>query len=79
MATVCVLPGSVAEGIATLPDGQTKQLSVEHPTGEFTVEIEVTASGDKIQVSRCSLVRTGRARLSGHVYVPRHVWNGTTK
>jgi 4-oxalomesaconate tautomerase len=79
VATACALPGSVAEGIATLPDGPTKQISVEHPTGEFTVEIEVVASGNRIRVSRSSLVRTARALFSGHVYVPQHVWDGTTK
>jgi 4-oxalomesaconate tautomerase len=37
VATACVIPGSVAEGIAQVGPGDTQSLSVEHPTGEFTV------------------------------------------
>ena len=40
VATACVLDGSITQGIAVLP-GNIKKVSVEHPTGEFSVEIEV--------------------------------------
>ncbi len=41
LATAAVLPGSVADGVAVLPAGHRKAVSVEHPTGEFTVELEL--------------------------------------
>ena len=41
VATACILPGSVTQGIATVPDGAVKRMSVEHPTGEFSVTLEV--------------------------------------
>ena len=41
LATAAVLPGSVADGVAALPPGHRKAVSVEHPTGEFTVELEL--------------------------------------
>ena len=37
VATACIWPGSVADGIATVPSGTTKKLSVEHPTGDRSV------------------------------------------
>ena len=43
IATVCLLPGSVAEGIATVGDGDEQLLSIEHPTGEFEVYLDARA------------------------------------
>lgn len=39
-ATACLLPGSVADGIAVLPKDTRLGYSVEHPTGEFTDQLE---------------------------------------
>jgi 4-oxalomesaconate tautomerase len=76
VATAAAMPGSIAAGIATVPSGSTKRLSVEHPGGEFTVEIEVHESSAGIEVVRSSLVRTARTLATGHVFVPQHVWRG---
>jgi 4-oxalomesaconate tautomerase len=40
VGTACVLPGSVATGLVSVPEGAVKRLSVEHPTGELSVELE---------------------------------------
>jgi len=37
VATAASMPGSVAAGMVTVPSGSVKRLSVEHPSGEFTV------------------------------------------
>jgi 4-oxalomesaconate tautomerase len=76
VATAASMPGSIAAGIAEVPDGSVKRVSVEHPTGEFTVEIEVRHSGDGIDVVRSSLVRTARTIMTGQVFVPHRVWSG---
>jgi 4-oxalomesaconate tautomerase len=60
VATAASMPGSIAAGMATMPSGAVKRLSVEHPSGEFTVEIEVHESGAGVEVVRASLVRTAR-------------------
>ena len=75
VATAACLPGSVADGIASVPSGTVKRLSVEHPSGEFTVEIMVRETGSGLEVVRSSLVRTARALFTGHVFVPRHIWD----
>ncbi len=77
LATACVLPGSVADGVATLPAGNVKRISVEHPTGEFTVEIEVDAQ-DPHKVVRAALLRTARLIMRGEVLIPASVWDGRT-
>jgi 4-oxalomesaconate tautomerase len=69
VATACVLEGSVTQGIALLPDGLRKTVSVEHPTGEFSVELELDTQ-DPQKVVRAALLRTARPIMRGDVLVP---------
>jgi 4-oxalomesaconate tautomerase len=69
VATAAVLPGSVANAVAVLPPGNPKTLSVEHPTGEFSVELELD-SRDPEKVLRAALLRTARLLMRGEVLVP---------
>jgi len=92
VATACLLPGSVANEIAVLPDqadgdqaggdqaggdqaggdqaGGGAEIEVEHPTGFFTVTLEVDVSGDTFTVTRSALLRTARLLMRGEVFVP---------
>jgi len=69
VATACVLDGSVTEGIAQLAQGLRKTVSVEHPTGEFSVELELDAL-DPQKVVRAALLRTARPIMRGEVLIP---------
>ena len=73
VATACVLDDSVARGVATVPEGSAKAISVEHPSGEFTVELELDP-GDARKVARAALLRTARLIMRGEVMVPAGVW-----
>ncbi len=73
VATACVLDGSTTEGIAVLPGGNVKNISVEHPTGEFSVEIELDPN-DRQNVTRAALLRTARLLMRGEVMVPSAVF-----
>lgn len=77
VATACVLPGSVAAEVAGIgtADGA-QRLEVEHPTGFFTVDMNVEIDGASIKVNRAALLRTARNLMRGEVYVPARVWNG---
>lgn len=78
VATACVTPGSVAADVAKLSGGQAEQrIEVEHPTGFFTVDIEVDIEGGKVDVRRSALLRTARKLMKGEVFVPGRVWSGT--
>jgi 4-oxalomesaconate tautomerase len=75
VATACLVPGSVAEGIARIErSGAAQRVEVEHPTGFFTVEMEVDAAGGNVNVRRAALLRTARKLMSGEVFVPSKVW-----
>ena len=65
VATACVIPGSVAEGIAQVGAGDTLTLSVEHPTGEFTVNLELDRTGAVPVVRHAGLLRTARVLFDG--------------
>lgn len=78
VGTACVLPGSVTGGIVSLPEGAVKRLSVEHPSGEFSLEIEVDETNEGgLRVVRSSLIRTARALFRGEVLVPASIWDGS--
>jgi 4-oxalomesaconate tautomerase len=76
VATACVLPWSVADDIAAIAGqgGGATEVEVEHPTGFFTVTIEVAGSGSKFSVTRSALLRTARLLMRGEVLVPTSVW-----
>jgi 4-oxalomesaconate tautomerase len=65
VATACVIPGSVAEGIAQVCPGDIQSLSIEHPTGEFTVNLELDRTGAMPVVKRAGLLRTARVLFDG--------------
>jgi 4-oxalomesaconate tautomerase len=77
VATACGLPGSPAAQAAVLPPGPRQIISVEHPTGEFSVELETGPGPDGVLVvRRAALLRTARRLMRGEVFVPREVWDG---
>lgn len=75
VGTACVLPGSVTDGVAVVPEGEIKTISVEHPTGEFSVELAVDPSNPQ-NVLRAALLRTARLIMRGEVMIPSAVWRG---
>ncbi|MDP3072912.1 MAG: 4-oxalomesaconate tautomerase [Opitutaceae bacterium] len=74
VATACVIPGTVTDGIAMLPIAG-KVYSVEHPSGEFSVTLEIDHAGSLPVVRRAGLLRTARLLSSGKVFIPAGIWN----
>jgi 4-oxalomesaconate tautomerase len=65
VATACLIPGSPASEIASVPEGRRKTLSVEHPTGEMSCVLEINDAGD---VASAALLRTARKLMDGVVF-----------
>ncbi len=75
VATAAVLPGTACDGIADVdPEGMRKRVSVEHPTGEFTVELTLGGDPARPDVLGAALLRTARWLFDGVVGVPASVW-----
>jgi len=73
VATACLIPGSVAFELA---DGAVDHdvLHVEHPTGYFSVTLDVSVSGSDVVVNYAALLRTARLLMRGDVFIPSAVW-----
>ncbi|MGC1520577.1 MAG: 4-oxalomesaconate tautomerase [Steroidobacteraceae bacterium] len=69
VATAAVMPGSVAHRLARVPPGSPKTISVEHPSGEFSVVLTMNPA-DPAGVLQAALLRTARLIMRGEVYVP---------
>jgi 4-oxalomesaconate tautomerase len=74
VATACAISGSVAAQVAQRKDDSARRIEVEHPSGFFTVEVEVER-GDPFVVRGAALLRTARKILRGDVFVPGAIWS----
>ena len=72
-ATACVLKGSVMDGIAIIYNKN--NLSIEHPTGEFTVSLNITSKNGNVIINQAGVVRTARLLSKGEVFVPGNITN----
>lgn len=76
ICTACalVLPGTVADGIAQLPDQRPYPLTIEHPSGAIDVLLDAgfgdTAATGEFQLHNAGLLRTARRLFMGEVSVP---------
>src|SRR5215467_16024873 len=78
VATACVTPHSVAAEVSGLaPRSGLQRLEIEHPTGFFTVEMDVALEGNTVIVKRAALLRTARKLMQGQVFVPASAWSET--
>jgi len=75
VATACLLPGSVANELAgAVGTGTMTTLDVEHPTGYFSVTMDVSHEDGSVTVNFSALLRTARLLMRGDVFVPSSIW-----
>ena len=70
VATACLLPDSPAHSLARIPDGTTKLMLVEHPTGASPVSLTTDVHDGKTVVTEAAIISTARALFEGRVLVP---------
>lgn len=76
VATACLLPDSVAQAVSGMESRRgSRILDVEHPSGVFTVEVEIDVAQEPPAVMRAALLRTARLLMRGTVFVPAMTWN----
>jgi 4-oxalomesaconate tautomerase len=73
VATACLLPGSPASSVAKIPDGATKMMLVEHPTGASPVSLTTEERDGQVVVTEAAIISTARALFEGRVLVPEDV------
>jgi 4-oxalomesaconate tautomerase len=79
VATACAIPGSVAHSVALREVRAGSRVEVEHPSGFFSLDVEVDVGESNIGVRRASLMRTARKLMQGSVFVPSAVWGGAVQ
>jgi len=75
VATACVLPGAITQTLVEVGAALQQTISVEHPSGEFSVELERDPL-DPSSIRRAALLRTARPIMRGEVLIPAQVWLG---
>lgn len=65
VATACLIEGSPAYAVAVVPEGATKTLGVEHPTGVTECVVTVDHDGQPIEAG---MLRTARKLMDGVVF-----------
>lgn len=81
VATACVVSNTVVNnemlkvkskklGIKYNTNENHSELSIEHPSGEFTVNLEYEQVDDKINIHKSGVIRTARILSRGKVYIP---------
>jgi len=70
VATACIFSKTVAYDIAVVPQTLNKQMSVEHPSGEFSVELRCDDSKGDLVIKKAGLLRTARILCKGEAYYP---------
>ena len=65
VASACLLPEGPAAKYANVPEGREKTMSVEHPTGEFTVIAKLDEEGNLLTAG---VLRTARKLMDGLVF-----------
>lgn len=78
VATACVVPGTVAARYAKPTEsvqGHSQSVEIEHPTGFFTIDMDVSRDGKEVRVRRSALLRTARKLMRGEVFVPSSAWS----
>ena len=70
VATACVLPNTIAQNLVILNE-KVSNFSIEHPTGELTVNFEFQkAPNDEAKILKSGVMRTARLISKGEVFLP---------
>ncbi|MGJ8623147.1 MAG: 4-oxalomesaconate tautomerase [Yoonia sp.] len=73
----CVLtPGTVADGLASIPNEVPAPITLEHASGSIDVLVDYAQTDAGFQVKSAGLVRTARKIAAGEVFIPASVWAG---
>lgn len=70
LASCVLMPGTVAEGMAALPNETPATITLEHASGTIDVLVDYENSADGFMLNSAGLVRTARKLAAGEVFVP---------
>ena len=78
LASCALTPGSVAAGLARIPNENPAKITLEHASGTIDVLVDHEIGTEGIVLKSAGLVRTARLLAKGDVMIPRSIWSGHT-
>jgi len=77
IASACMLPGTVADGLARISAADRQPVVIEHPTGAMEAVITRVRDADgRLTIATGGTLRTARRIMTGEVHVPASAWPG---
>jgi 4-oxalomesaconate tautomerase len=77
VASAALFEDSAIHDLASLPKGDIADITIEHPSGVFDVQLVINRDDGSPRIDRAGLLRTTRLLARGEVFVPRSVWGGS--
>lgn len=77
LASCMLTPGTVAMGLAPMPNEAPAKITLEHASGVIDVMVDFENPADGFNLKSAGLVRTARKLAAGEVFVPTSVWGGS--
>ncbi len=79
VASACLFEKSVMHGIAKITKELKQSISVEHPSGEFSINLECEILKGELNVKKAGLLRTARLLSRGKAYIHESIKDLITK
>lgn len=76
VSTVSMMAGTVSDGLAVRPEGDDREILIEHPTGMIDVALRTRGQGTDMEVVSAGAIRTARKLFTGEIYVPAKALTG---
>lgn len=75
VASACLFEDCVTSDICNIEEGLNKKVSVEHPSGEFSVELTCENINNELKIKKAGLLRTARLISKGEAYPHSKIFN----
>lgn len=75
VASACLFEACVTNDICNIEEGLNKKVSVEHPSGEFSVELTCEHINNELKINKAGLLRTARLISKGEAYPHSEIFN----
>lgn len=75
VASACIYEECITNEICETPSGLNKKISVEHPSGEFSVELTCVKNKKETIIRKAGLLRTARLLSKGEAYPHQNILN----
>lgn len=76
IASCFLTPGTVASGLAAIPNESPATITLEHPLGSMDVLVDFVNGLNGFDLKSAGVVRTARKLAAGDLFVPAQVWRG---